>query len=226
MLWEAIGQTAENLAGGAAGGLAIAAFLSRRLVEHRLVIALETHKHELNSAFVAQRDELQRAAAIETEKIKGTLAVSAKEHEILFTRLQDRRVAVIDELYGKLVDAIREITSFVNLTQFPGEPTKGEKAKRAADAYNDFIGYFDRKKIWLPPDCCEKLEELRRTMIAAFVQYDTWRSLPDGAPGHAQENQLRAWAAAFKAMTEDDVPPARAALERVMRELLQPTPIR
>lgn len=221
-MWQVIENVIGSLVGGAFGALALVAFLGRKLVEHRLDRALETHKHELTSALASQRDELQRTAAIETEKLKGLLLVSAKEHEILLTRLQDRRATVIDELYGKLADSIREITSFVNLTEFAGEPTKSEKAKRASDAYNDLIQYFDRKKVWLPAECCQQVDELRQKMSAAFVQYDTWRSIPEGGPNHVQENQLRAWAGAFRAMTEDAVPAARAALEKAMRDLLEP----
>ena len=84
----------------------------------------------------------------------------AAEHSILLSRLQDRRADVIDELYGKLADAIRGITSFVNVMEMAGEPSKAEKGKRAAEAYNAFIQYFDRKKVWLPAECCAQVEEL------------------------------------------------------------------
>jgi hypothetical protein len=192
------------------------------LIGHRLNIALDTHRHELQAALEAQRADLQRTAAVELERVRGVAAISTQEHEIMLSRLQERRVDVIDELYGKLVDAIRAVTSFVDVSERTGEPSKEQKGKDAADAYNMFMAYFDRKKVWLPQDCCDRVEELRKKMIEAFVMYDTFRSIPDDAPAHVHEQRLRAWSKAFTDMTETAVPPARRALEQAMRALLEP----
>lgn len=156
------------------------------------------------------------------EKLRSVASISAQEHDIMLSRLQERRVDVIDQLYGKLADAIRDVTSYVNVAEFPGEPSKDQKAKLAAESYNEFIAYFDRKRVWLPQDCCDRVEELRKAMIAAYVQYDTWRSIPDGSPGHVHKQRLHAWSKAFADMTETIVPPARDALEHAMRALLEP----
>jgi hypothetical protein len=215
--------------GGNAAFLVVVAFLGRRLITHWLDKDFERSKDRIASESVLQlaRTEaaLRLAGNTEVERLKAELAVVAAEHSIMLSRLQDRRAEVIDELYGKLADAIREITSFVNVTEMAGEPTKAEKGRRAADAYNAFIQYFDRKKVWLPADCCARVEELRGKMLSPMVQFDVYRTVPDSAPPHVQEDKLKMWLGAFTAMTattETAVPAARAALEKAMRDLLQP----
>jgi hypothetical protein len=212
--------------GGNAAFLVVVAFLARKLITHWLDKDFERSKERIatESAQQLARTEaaLRLAGNSEVERLKSELAVVAAEHSILLSRLQDRRAAVIDELYGKLADAIREITSFVNVMEMAGEPSKAEKGQRAADAYNAFIQYFDRKKVWLPADCCAKVEELRVKMLGPMIQFDTYRGVPESAPQHVQEDKLKAWVGAFTEMTQTAVPPARAALEKAMRDLLQP----
>jgi hypothetical protein len=215
--------------GGNAAFLVVLAFLGRKLIVHWLDKDFERSKERIASESAQQlaRTEaaLRLAGNTEVERLKSELAVIAAEHSILLSRLQDRRAEVIDELYGKLAIAIREITSFVNVMEMAGEPPKAEKGKRAADAYNAFIEYFDRKKVWLPADCCAKVEELRVKMLGPMIQFDVYRNVPDSAPEHVQKQKLDAWVGAFTAMTattDAAVPAARAALEKAMRDLLQP----
>ena len=56
----------------------------------------------------------------------------------------------------------------------------------------------------------------------ALVQYDVYRDVADTAPPQVLGDKRRIWLEAHRAMTETKVPPARAALERAMRDLLQP----
>jgi hypothetical protein len=219
-------QAAWIALGGNVAFLLVVAFLGKQLVTHWLDKDFERSKdriaHESAQQLARTEAALRLAGNTEIERIKSELALVASEHSILLSRLQDRRAEVIDELYGKVADAIREVASFVNVAQWSGEPSKDEKARLAADAYNSFVLYFDRKKVWLPTDCCAQVEELRAKMLNALVQYDVYRTVPDTAPGQVQEDKRRAWMNAHTAMTETAVPPARAALEKAMRDLLQP----
>ena len=71
-----------------------------------------------------------------------------------------------------------------------------DQANSVRDAYNGFIQYFDRKRVWLPDDCCRHVEELRAAMLHAFVLFDTYRNKGKFAPEHVHQDKHKAWSSA------------------------------
>jgi hypothetical protein len=195
--------------GGNAVFLAVVAFLGKSVISQWLTRDLERFKTDIRSA-----------AGAELERLRGALQIAAAEHSILLSRLQDRRAEVIDQLYGKLAKAIAAITSYVQIFELAGAPPKEEKARTAAEALISFRDYFDEKRIWLPPECCDKVDALEsglRDIYNNFSLDRTWeqRGLRTDPAG---------WQKAWEGVTKNLVPPARVALEAEMRRLLEPQP--
>ena len=65
------------------------------------------------------------------EKFKTELQRTATEHQIVFSRLHEKRADVIAELYGLLVTATWEAQSFASPMEWVGEPDKKTKFKEA-----------------------------------------------------------------------------------------------
>ncbi|MGH9680998.1 MAG: hypothetical protein ACRD4Y_13705, partial [Candidatus Acidiferrales bacterium] len=80
--------------GGQGLFLAAVAWVARTVVSRLLDRDIEGFKAKLKAD-----------ADIEIERLKSSLEIAAREHEIRFSRLHARRAEVIDELYKFLVEA-------------------------------------------------------------------------------------------------------------------------
>jgi len=69
------------------------------------------------------------------------------EHE----RLYERRAEVIARLFECVEDLDQKCFSLFHWLDSGGEPDKPQKAKLAADSFNEMQGYYRRNSIWLTP---------------------------------------------------------------------------
>jgi hypothetical protein len=116
-------QTILLAIGGNTALLAVLAWLARTLISQSFSRDLERHKAALTS-------QTQSA----TERLRHELQLIAQEHQVTFSKLQERRANVIAEAYGLLVDAYWAGSSFASPIEFGGEPNKQEKYVSAINA--------------------------------------------------------------------------------------------
>lgn len=140
------------------------------------------------------------------EHFKANLRTTALEHEIRFSRLHDRRVEVIAELYKRLA---RADTAFVALTKplrVQGESFP-EQLRTASHCGKEFMDYLNENRVWLSDPLCQLLEALNNELRLTWVDI-TLR--PDRA---------QAWVDAWEKI-EDRVPQVRRQIEQQMQEML------
>jgi hypothetical protein len=77
------------------------AWLSKKTLEFYIAQDIETYKSDLSKTSVK-----------EIELFKAQLQSTAKEHDIRYTKLQEKRIEVISELYGLLWEAHQSATYF------------------------------------------------------------------------------------------------------------------
>lgn len=149
------------------------------------------------------------------EKYVAELDRVSYEHEVVFSRLHERRVEVVADLYRKLVDAVNAFGSWVRPLQMGGEPSMKEKAELAAKAGEEFQTSFLRARIWLDEDLCERLDAFSGELHEAFVTFTTYD--PDDPNTHTE--RLQSWKSAWDKVSQD-VPPLRREIESRFREML------
>jgi hypothetical protein len=194
--------------GGNVVFLGVVAFLGRSVIGQWLNKDLERFK-----------GDLRNSANAELEQLRSSLEIAANEHSILLTRLQDRRAEVIDQLYGRLATAIADSKLFIAFqsSESPESDPKHVKVyERASESLNTFRDYFDQKRVWVPEECCSKIELLQDAIVQAFNDYVFAIHRSNARSGK------KAIAKAWDDIRQDLVPPARAALEGEMRALLEP----
>ena len=108
-------QTILLAIGGNAALLAVLGLLGKSLLDKLIV----RDTKEFESSLKAKAD-----AAI--EHLKNDLQLRTIEHQVRFSRLHEKRAAVIAELYGHLVEALWEAESFLSPMEWAGEPSKKE----------------------------------------------------------------------------------------------------
>jgi hypothetical protein len=136
------------------------------------------------------------------------------EHEVVFSRLHERRVDVIADLYAKLIDAQRAFGTWTHPLQASNEDQK-QKGQAAFEAGKGFEETFVHNRIWLDEDLCAQLDRFNRTLYEAFVDFTTF----DADDPRTKSDHLHQWQAVIKRL-EDEVQPLRVAVEKRFREML------
>ncbi len=137
-----------------------------------------------------------------------------------FSKLHEKRAEVIATLYSLLVQAYWDLSSFVSLMEWAGEPTKQDKYVSAMNSVADFYRYFDKHRIYIPETLCLQIDEFVQEMrsraigFGVYVKYDD-ETLPD----HAYEKKHKAWEQAWEYF-EKKVPETKTALENELRGIL------
>ena len=110
------------------------------------------------------------------EKFKGQLQLAAKEHEIRFSKLHEKRAEVIAELYKLLTKAAWEAESFTSRMDWVGKPGKKEKYILAAKAIDDYFLFFDQHRIYLSSGLRGQLEEFADKLRTPVTYFGIWVS--------------------------------------------------
>jgi len=197
--WRALGIALGSNA-ALLGGLW---FLLRAFSSHVLAKDLERFKAELSSA-----------ATAEAERLKHDLQLGALEHQVRFSKLHERRAEVIAELYALLNEVHTTSQWFVTTA-------KPEDYPPSVQSINEFYRYFNAKKIYLPAPLCPKFEELIKKMHIYTGEFSAYVKVADEHHPNVLRDKLPAWIKAGRHF-DQDIPPAREALEAELRALLDP----
>jgi hypothetical protein len=198
-----------DLIGGTVVALAIVGYLGKVLIAQML------KREELKL-----KASLRQAADMELERIRAVNQVARVEHEIMLSRLQDRRAQVIGSLFSKLVEA-RDKTSEYFIDSSPDRNgVTNERAIAAWKAIWSAINYFERRSVWLPKTCCDQVQEVIQLMRLVQTTRRAFGYDRHGPPAYT-EKQNAAMMAAFE-QVEKHVPEALQALAQEMRSLVDP----
>ena len=189
--------------GGNAALLAVLAWLARSLLTQVFAKDLETFKSDLAAASTAS-----------TTRLTHELHLVAQEHQILVTKLHERRAQIVAEVYGLLVEAQWACQDFASPMEFVGEPTKKEKYSTAMNAAAEFYRHFDKNRIYLPQDLCAQLDEFLTNMRSKVIGFGIFARIDDDKlVGALYEKKTEAWTKASEYF-DTVAPKARSALLR------------
>ena len=104
-----------------------------------------------------------------------------------------------------------------------GEPPKSEKYVTAMNAFAEFFRAFDKRRIFLPEELCQQLDEFLQGMRKRVIHFGVYVRTDDYAPPHVGKERLEAWSAASDYFNSE-LPLARKALEKELRIMLAGVP--
>ena len=176
------------------------------------------------AAATGDPSDLAAASAASTTRLTHELHLVAQEHQILVSKLHEKRAEVVAEVYGLLVEAHWACQDFASPMEFTGEPSKKEKYATAMNKAAEFYRYFDKNRIYLPPAVCSQLEEFLRSMRSKVIGFGIFARLDDDKlVGGLHEKKFEAWTKASEYF-DTEAPKARTALEDALRAIVGPTP--
>ncbi|MFP4038332.1 MAG: hypothetical protein ACLFTA_00950 [Candidatus Nanohaloarchaea archaeon] len=94
-----------------------------------------------------------------------------RKDEIEFTEFKQRQIKSLEELYERLVLCYQEMYSLTRPYQDVKEPDKEEKLQSAAEALNEFRRYYERKRIYLPNEMDQKLDDFHSELKSNFTSF-------------------------------------------------------
>ena len=192
--------------GGPLALIAVLGWLAKSFVTSLLDKDLEKFRMNLQ----AQHDS-------SIEKIRHELNLLAAQHQIRFAKLHAIRAEVIAELYSLLVEAHGKSIVFVSPGGYVGESTKG---REASSAVLDFLHFFEKKKIYLPKDLGDLLDQYATDVNKHLIEYRTYvNHEPDHSTQEFEKKKNESWRKAMNAF-EEAIPEAKEKLEDEFRKIL------
>lgn len=189
--------------------LAVLGWLARSLIQNMFAKDLSTHRIRLEA-------ENERAAIA----LGHELSLTAKEHDIRFGKLHERRADTIAKLYELLVDTSEKGSTYSSPIGFGNDPPKSEQYGTFAESYNSAATFFFRNKIFLPALTCTKIEELFRAIKEHPSRMQLYMNMAERHPeSEMSVKSNEAWDQAWKYF-DKEFKPAMAALENDLRMLL------
>ena len=135
-------------------GLIVAgiSFIARSLITQYFSKKLESYKAQL-------KNDSQR----EVQNLKSALARTAYEHQIRFSRLYEKAAKVVEQTHSNLVDLQNAASKFVRLF-YVNEEWRKENRDNLWKAADKFLSDFERQRIYLDQDVCQKISDLREKL--------------------------------------------------------------
>lgn len=206
-------QTILLAFGGNAALLAVLGIIGKSLLDK--LITRDTIKFQ---------SDLQAKADAAIEHLKSELQITTIEHQERFSRLHEKRATVVADLYGLLVEALWEAESFLSVMEWAGEPNKQEKHKIAMKHLVELYRFFDKHRIYLPPDLCSSMDKLIGEVRTHVIKFGVFvRYTDDNINERTALQKDEAWNSGWHAI-KNQIPVARAQLEAELRALLGGAP--
>lgn len=141
--------------GGSAILLGAVAWLMKTLTSQFLAKDLENYKSQIQ--FQNQR---------ELTKFKSEIEKTAFEHQIIFSRLHDRRAEILAELYGSIVKLYDLASLFVRYAIFEEKDNRKDRLKELWDAVDKFRNIYEPNIIFFPETVGKKIKNLDEALSA------------------------------------------------------------
>lgn len=129
--------------------LAVLGFIARSIISQALSRDIERYK-----------TRLQATHDVELERLRNDLRLKEIEYETKFSKLHEKRANVISELYKKLVEAERSLSTYAWPGPHLGGFSNKENFNRAWKDSSEFSNYFNENRIYLNRTLCSKLDRL------------------------------------------------------------------
>lgn len=206
--------TASILSSAFVTGLLL--WLVRSWISERLKNAI---RYEYDQKLESHKIQIRHESERELEHIRAELQIDAERRSIQYSKIFTEIAETVAGTYERLVTAKDAVASYVSLIEWNGEPSKGEKRKVAGKALQDFIDYFKIKKIYLPNETAQKVEEFTGGLRDITIDF------MHGVERGRDERRLKlgedvdTWQKAHEYMTKE-VPSVLNALEEEFRSIL------
>lgn len=141
--------------GGSAFLLGAVAWIIKSLVSQFLAKDLDNYKAQI-----------QFNNQIELTKIKSEIEKISFEHQIVFSRLHEKRAEILADLYASIVELYELSTLFVRYAIFEEKDSRKDKLKELRNAVIKFRNIYEPNMIFFTETVCAKIKKLDKELSA------------------------------------------------------------
>jgi len=157
--------------------LIVVGFFGKQLIQYFFSTTVELKKVEFSKDIEKYKQELisqTEQHRIELDKILETHRSSLNLLNAKNSRLHDKQLQIITELYKRIVvmeRAFREMTSLFKKVYSDMEKEEQERVKCAEDSYNEYLIFYTENKIFFSEETSEFLDILRKQIWESNWDY-------------------------------------------------------
>lgn len=149
------------------------------------------------------------------EKFKYDLKKETIEFQIKYKLLQAERAKVIQTVYEKIVETDEKLLDLISPLQQKGTIPLPQKADCAAQAINDLIKFFDRKRIFFDRKTANSIEKIVKICKTSFYNFD----LNQNTREIHRTDSLKEWNELWKKYRKESEK-TKLVIEKKFRELI------
>lgn len=116
------------------------------------------------------RSIISQSLSQQLEKHKASLQRDAIEHRVRFTRMHDRTLDTIVDVYALLRDFAAEGKSYVSKLSMDPRPLE-ERRDALEKSITAFLNYYWPRRILLPKELADQIEKFANRVMAALQIY-------------------------------------------------------
>lgn len=160
-------QTVTSIFSGL-GGAGLLVWIFRTWVSEKLKNSIRA---EFDMKLESYKTQIKAAADVELEQLRSRLAIQAKEHDVVFSKLHERRSEIIADIYAKLKRVQLCLGEYTAAFELAGEKPRDERGQDFFDAYKEFFDVFNNNAIFLPANPAKSIEELNKVMLRSGNEF-------------------------------------------------------
>ena len=195
--------------GGQVAIIGLVAWLGRSLLSQVLAKELETFKSKLS-----------QQAALSIEQSKHQLALKAAEHQVSFSRLHERRMELIADLYSQLVVATNAAQTYAAHDVPAGSSEWKERYSKTLDAVSALRDRAQSAKIYLPHAVSEQVIAYANRLHAEVIGLAIYTRVSDDKISEIARQSQFAQSQQADRFFRDKLPMALLALEDEFHSLV------
>ncbi|WP_406867108.1 hypothetical protein [Paraburkholderia fungorum] len=187
----------------------------RSAIQAEYAAKLETLKVQLKAEADTQLEShkatLKARGDVELEKLRSALAISAAVQSTKYGGLVQRRFDAIAAIHGQLLRFHQAVQQLVQAIEFSGGPSKEDRARAVADAFEAFDAAYLPQRIFLTQSTSERIDQIRQSLVSSANLFNLVIS--------RQQNMAEKWIEIEQRVSKE-VALAMAELERDLRALM------
>ncbi len=181
------------------------AWMVKSIVNHVLTRDIEKFKLSLQNE--NQQEQL---------RMQSTLQLHEFEHQVLFSKLHERRACIIADIYGKLYEFYWAACAFVKHYGTSDEAKKTCLLKKLEVEAEGFKDFFDKHRIYFSEETCSLIDKLINSLDEAYIPLSM--CIQRVGPDSKQDTPAEWFNGAKLLMNE--VPKIKSSLEHSFRQML------
>jgi viroplasmin and RNaseH domain-containing protein len=130
-------------------------------------------KNEYDQKLETHKAELKAKTDVEIVKLRAQLNIMAKEHEVRFSKLHEKRAEVITATYALLKQLFLALRKHVIKYQPNKDDDIKERRELVFRAYQQFHDYYIIKVIFFPKNVARKLDTIDSKLLINYNKFVT-----------------------------------------------------